>query len=68
MQFTCILVAVLLTLLGSVIAGADYYKVLGVGRKATASEIKKAYRKLRYTFCNACKCVITVKLMSLLIV
>lgn len=26
--------------------GADYYKTLGVSRKATASEIKKAYRKL----------------------
>ena len=24
----------------------DYYKILGVDKKATASEIKKAYRKL----------------------
>jgi curved DNA-binding protein len=24
----------------------DYYKTLGVGKKATAKEIKKAYRKL----------------------
>jgi len=27
-------------------AGEDYYKILGVGRKATAAELKKAYRKL----------------------
>ena len=25
---------------------ADYYKILGVGKKASLSEIKKAYRKL----------------------
>ena len=30
---------------GGVVSG-DYYKTLGVGRKATAAEIKKAYRKL----------------------
>ena len=28
------------------LAGADYYKILDVSRKATSAEIKKAYRKL----------------------
>lgn len=40
----------LLTVLSSflllVSAGADFYKVLGVGRKASDPEIKKAYKKL----------------------
>lgn len=53
MQFTCILVVAFLTLLVCVSAGADYYKVLGIGRKATSSEIKKAYRKLRSARCHS---------------
>ena len=30
----------------TVFGGKDYYKVLGLTRKATSAEIKKAYRKL----------------------
>jgi DnaJ-related protein SCJ1 len=37
---------VFLSILISVLAGSDYYKILDVSRKATAADIKKAYRKL----------------------
>ena len=36
----------LVTYLAIVFAGSDYYKILGVTKKATAAEIKRAYRKL----------------------
>ena len=36
----------LFTVLANVIAGADYYKILEVSKKATSAEIKRAYRKL----------------------
>jgi DnaJ-class molecular chaperone len=37
---------VLLSMLISAWAGADYYKILGITKKATSKDIKKAYRKL----------------------
>lgn len=44
LSFTC------LSLLLLVSAGADFYKVLGVGKKASDQEIKKAYKKLSKQF------------------
>ncbi|KAF8312504.1 DnaJ-domain-containing protein [Clavulina sp. PMI_390] len=41
-----LLSGILLSLLLLVSAGADYYKVLGVGRSASDPEIKKAYKTL----------------------
>lgn len=43
-----LLLSVLLGLLATMViaAGADYYKVLGVGRSATVKEIKKQYKVL----------------------
>ena len=40
-------IVILLSFIASVvIAGADYYKTLEVDKKASAADIKKAYRKL----------------------
>ena len=44
MELTLILLLSFLVAL--VIGGQDYYKILEVSRKATAAEIKKAYRRL----------------------
>lgn len=37
---------VFLVAISYVLAGTDYYSVLGVTKKATTADIKKAYRKL----------------------
>eukprot|EP01062_Namystynia_karyoxenos_P066787 TRINITY_DN6071_c4_g1_i1.p1 TRINITY_DN6071_c4_g1~~TRINITY_DN6071_c4_g1_i1.p1 ORF type:complete len:268 (+),score=81.92 TRINITY_DN6071_c4_g1_i1:65-868(+) len=41
-----VLLLPLLLLAGGAAAEEDYYKLLGVGKKATAQDIKRAYRKL----------------------
>lgn len=46
MQKSLQIFILLLSLLSVVIAGADYYKILGVGRNANEKEIRNAYRQL----------------------
>ena len=40
------LIFYLFSYLTTILAGADYYKILEVSKSASAAEIKKAYRKL----------------------
>eukprot|EP00795_Rhopilema_esculentum_P013848 gene13848-4788_t len=45
LSYACCLV-IFLNILNQVLAGRDFYKILGLSRDATDREIKKAYRKL----------------------
>ena len=39
-------VVLLVSLLALALAGRDYYRILGVKRRATEQQLKRAYRKL----------------------
>lgn len=43
---TLLLLTLLVCILGSCIAGEDYYKTLGIDRSASKRQIKKAYKDL----------------------
>ncbi len=45
-KVTLLFILVLAICLSEILAGKNYYKVLGVDKKATDKEIKKAFRKL----------------------
>jgi preprotein translocase subunit Sec63 len=45
-KVTCGIALIILICLSELLGGRDYYKILGIDKKASDKEIKKAFRKL----------------------